>query len=330
MPGPVADDLATIASPIDWYGVNYYNPSLIGEPGATESIVDDVGLPAGLPFAFHPIQGYPLTDFGWPVVPDGLREMYLDGHLHAIRQAIDEGVDVGGYFCWSLLDNFEWAEGYRQRFGLVHIDYDSQQWNAEGLVPLVRRGHPARSQVAAADMDDSRQAISGAKSSSERARAIAAGVSGKIRPSARRWSATPRVSSTSSWRGWMPDSRTTMPRCSSRAIASPRTCAPVASREQREGNAWSPAGARQHQRRDGKCDEQRPRSRMVHEMPARIDGRLPCLVTLPGRPESCRHLLQDDHRRDASREAFDNRRRQVSGGRGPARRTKRQSTWRRP
>jgi beta-glucosidase len=185
MPGPVADDLTIIASPIDWYGMNYYNPSLIGAPGASEPVVDNVARPAELPFALHPIQGYPLTDFGWPVVPDGLREMlvqlktlygealpqvhitengcsfangpddsrrvpdrrridYLDGHLRAVRQAIDEGVDVGGYFCWSLLDNFEWAEGYRQRFGLVHIDYDSQQrtpkdsfhWYAE----VIRRG----------------------------------------------------------------------------------------------------------------------------------------------------------------------------------------------
>jgi len=59
-------------------------------------------------------------------VPDTLRIEFLDGHLRSLRQAIDQGVDVGGYFCWSLLDNFEWAEGYRQRFGLVHVDYESQ------------------------------------------------------------------------------------------------------------------------------------------------------------------------------------------------------------
>jgi beta-glucosidase len=166
MPGPVTDDLAIIGNALDWYGVNYYNPALIGAPGSGEPAASALPL-EGLPFAYLPVHGYPLTDFGWPVVPDGLRELvvhlkatygdslpqihitengcsygdgpdasgrvpdtlrieFLDGHLRSLRQAIDQGVDVGGYFCWSLLDNFEWAEGYRQRFGLVHVDYESQ------------------------------------------------------------------------------------------------------------------------------------------------------------------------------------------------------------
>ena len=161
---PVLDgDLETISAPLDFYGVNYYNPTRIGDPvSATES-----GAPIsleGLPFAMLPIEGYSRTDFDWPVVPDGLREMlvalrtsypslppvyvtesgcayddptvngriedtrrieYLSGHLDAVAAAVAEGVDVSGYFTWSLLDNWEWAEGFTKRFGLVHVDYDS-------------------------------------------------------------------------------------------------------------------------------------------------------------------------------------------------------------
>jgi beta-glucosidase len=166
MPGPVAEDLVTISTPLDWYGVNYYNPSRVGAPDAGRTTVDGVELPPGLPFSFPPITGYPLTGFGWPVVPEGLREIlttfrtrygdelppvyitengcaypdgpdehgrvadqrridYLDGHLRAVRAAIDDGVDVRGYFLWSIVDNFEWSVGYSQRFGIVHIDYDT-------------------------------------------------------------------------------------------------------------------------------------------------------------------------------------------------------------
>ncbi|MEO6702711.1 MAG: GH1 family beta-glucosidase [Jatrophihabitantaceae bacterium] len=167
MPGPVADDLAIISQPLDFYGVNYYNPARIGAPDAVDQIEDDPLL-GSLPFARLPITGYPRTDFDWPVVPDGLHEIlvqlherygdrlppiqitengcsysdgpdsagqvtdsrrieYLDGHLRAVHRAIADGVAVSGYFCWSLLDNFEWAEGYRQRFGLIHVDYQTQQ-----------------------------------------------------------------------------------------------------------------------------------------------------------------------------------------------------------
>ena len=52
---------------------------------------------------------------------------YLDGHFRAARQAIDDGVDLRGYFVWTLLDNFEWAYGYSKRFGLVYVDYDTQR-----------------------------------------------------------------------------------------------------------------------------------------------------------------------------------------------------------
>ncbi|MFG2819916.1 GH1 family beta-glucosidase [Kitasatospora sp. NPDC048365] len=151
--GAVRDgDLALIAAaPLDGLGINYYNPTRIAAP--TEP---------GLPFSEAPIDGVPRTHFGWPVVPDGLRELlvglrerygaalppvtitengcstddllddtaridYLAGHLDALAAASAQGVDVRGYFTWSLLDNFEWAEGYHQRFGLVHVDFESQK-----------------------------------------------------------------------------------------------------------------------------------------------------------------------------------------------------------
>ncbi|MEU0395420.1 GH1 family beta-glucosidase [Streptomyces sp. NPDC006208] len=160
MPGPVAEDLAVISAPLDWYGVNYYQPMLVGAP-ATDALDDFAGIamPAELPFGIRRLESEQRTDFDWAVVPDGLRELlvglkdrfgdrlppihitengcsydgiddqrrisFLDGHLRALHRAIDAGVDVRGYFTWSLTDNIEWVEGASQRFGLVHIDYDT-------------------------------------------------------------------------------------------------------------------------------------------------------------------------------------------------------------
>jgi beta-glucosidase len=59
-------------------------------------------------------------------VADQARIDFLDGHLRALRQAMDEGVDVRAYLTWTLMDNFEWAEGFHQRFGLVHVDHATQ------------------------------------------------------------------------------------------------------------------------------------------------------------------------------------------------------------
>ena len=56
------------------------------------------------------------------MIPDGSRSC---AHLGAVRQAIDDGAPVRGYFVWSLMDNFEWAHGYGKRFGVVHVDYDT-------------------------------------------------------------------------------------------------------------------------------------------------------------------------------------------------------------
>ena len=152
-----AGDLELISGPIDVLGVNYYAPARLS------------ALPDGpLPFQREPIPGYPVTAFGWPIVPAGLRDLllllrerygpalppvyitengcstddemapdgavddqprirYLDGHLRALHEAITAGVDVRGYLTWSLIDNFEWAEGYSQRFGIVHVNFATQQ-----------------------------------------------------------------------------------------------------------------------------------------------------------------------------------------------------------
>ncbi len=166
-------DLAAIAAPLDLLGVNYYSPTKVAAPhghapaSGGASVLREVERHldgAGLPFEDVPIDGYPVTAFGWPVVPDGLHELltglrdayrdalppilitengcsapdepgrpdrdridYLDGHLRSLHRAIADGVDVRGYFVWSLLDNFEWAEGFDQRFGLVHVDYATQR-----------------------------------------------------------------------------------------------------------------------------------------------------------------------------------------------------------
>jgi beta-glucosidase len=160
---PVAEgDLALIAEPLDWLGVNYYNDEILeGAPGATvASTPGSVDVRSA-----HP--GPDATDMGWPITPDGLRRLlveldatypdlppvyitengvayddamgpdgviqddrriaYLDAHLRALHAAIEAGVDVRGYYHWSLLDNFEWSHGYHMRFGLVHVDDESQQ-----------------------------------------------------------------------------------------------------------------------------------------------------------------------------------------------------------
>ena len=77
-------------------------------------------------------------------IRDEQRIGYLRGYLGAVQDAIEAGVPVRGYFVWSLLDNFEWTFGYGKRFGLVHVDYETQQRRPKGLVPLLRRARPRR------------------------------------------------------------------------------------------------------------------------------------------------------------------------------------------
>jgi len=155
-PTILAGDLEAIAAPTDFLGVNYYFP---------ETVLDAPGHgPLGTR-VLEPSEGE-ITAMGWPVAPQGLAELllrverdyqpgpmyvtengscyedtvradgtivdterrrYLMRHLGALRQAIADGAPVKGYFAWSLVDNFEWAEGYLRRFGLVHIDYATQQ-----------------------------------------------------------------------------------------------------------------------------------------------------------------------------------------------------------
>ncbi|MDP9798089.1 beta-glucosidase [Catenuloplanes nepalensis] len=156
-------DETIINAPIDVLGINFYSPTYVrskpgidGNPSApgTDGIeflppagaVTDMGWaiePASLTRLLARIhRDYPgtplmITENGaaYPTgpdetgdrVPDADRVAYLDGHLRACHDAIARGVDLRGYFVWSLLDNYEWAEGYRKRFGVVYVDYHTQR-----------------------------------------------------------------------------------------------------------------------------------------------------------------------------------------------------------
>ncbi|MFC7303122.1 GH1 family beta-glucosidase [Streptomyces monticola] len=149
-------DLALIAAPLDWLGLNYYFRQIV---------TDD---PTGPPPHARQVQvpGARTTHMGWEVHAAGLEELllrlteeygarrlyvtengsaypdtvgpdgqihdpertrYLEEHLSACARAARRGAPLAGYFAWSLLDNFEWAYGYAKRFGLVHVDYASQR-----------------------------------------------------------------------------------------------------------------------------------------------------------------------------------------------------------
>jgi beta-glucosidase len=153
---PSPDDLALIATPTDWLGVNYYEPNVASaddsEPllGARTIQRDDVRLtdnawviaPSGLRELLmriawdYPVHDLAVTENGAayndPPPQDGRiddteRTHYIAGHVAELGEAIKAGVPVSGYFVWSLLDNFEWARGYGDRFGLVHVDYATQR-----------------------------------------------------------------------------------------------------------------------------------------------------------------------------------------------------------
>ena len=147
------NDMEIIGQPVDFYAFNNYTAGMI------RSGKD--GMPEYVPYS----PGKPITMMSWAVTPDGLywgpkffweryqKPIYitengmanvdwisLDGHVHvpqridyrsrdvaALQRAADEGVPIKGYFHWSIMDNFEWAEGYKQRFGLIYVDYPTQQ-----------------------------------------------------------------------------------------------------------------------------------------------------------------------------------------------------------
>ncbi len=173
-------DLATIRQPLDFYGLTYYAPMRIAAAAADAEIPfelrslvgypsTDVGWPV-VPAALREwllsfraryraaVPPIVVTESGCSyntepdpngVVDDQPRIDYHDAHLRAVGEAIAAGVDVRGYYLGSLLDGFEWAEGYQQRFGLVHVDHEtgartpkqSFDWFA-GLVAAHRAGDP--------------------------------------------------------------------------------------------------------------------------------------------------------------------------------------------
>jgi len=155
LPASWSDDLAVIKQPLDFCGMNIYagwGRYARNEQGEIEFVMHE-----------HFADGYPHTLFGWPVegqslywgpklyadrygLPIVITENGMSGHdwvhvdgkchdphridfvtryLRELKAAAEDGVDVRGYFQWSLMDNFEWAEGYKHRFGLIHIDYES-------------------------------------------------------------------------------------------------------------------------------------------------------------------------------------------------------------
>ncbi|MDX5595172.1 GH1 family beta-glucosidase [Pseudovibrio sp. SPO723] len=156
---PIQDgDLEIINQPLDWWGMNYYNPSKVKDDPAP-----DAAYPRALPV---PVTDSDVrTDIGWEiheaglsyvmkqvydrydlppvyitengacfndepvdgVVDDKKRIDYLDRHLRVCAEITEMGLPLKGYFLWSLMDNFEWAEGYRMRFGIVHVNYETQE-----------------------------------------------------------------------------------------------------------------------------------------------------------------------------------------------------------
>ena len=146
-------DMETIFQPLDFYGANIYHGEYVraGDDGKPEIVKYKEGIG--------------ITTMEWPVVPESLywgpkflyeryklpivvtengmancdwlhsdgkvhdpqRIDYLKRYLGEYKRAINDGVDAKGYFLWSVIDNFEWAFGYRQRFGLIYVDYQTQQ-----------------------------------------------------------------------------------------------------------------------------------------------------------------------------------------------------------
>lgn len=153
LPQVLPGDMEIISQPIDFLGMNFYTcnhnaydaENLFKDVKNSQTVeYTDIGWEIA-PHAFEELlinlnQQYDLppifiTENGAACddhlvsgqVDDDQRVRYLNSHINAVNNAIEAGVDIRGYFAWSLMDNFEWAEGYNKRFGLVYVDYETQQ-----------------------------------------------------------------------------------------------------------------------------------------------------------------------------------------------------------
>lgn len=180
-------DLATIHQPIDVFGLNWYNPHWVGAGPLREGDDGLQTTPGLTDIRLCAPKDLPRTQMDWPVDPTGLEEILVDlhaefgdlpisitengsaeadevsadgavhdpqrvdflaTHVSAVHRALEAGVNVESYFAWSLLDNFEWSWGYERRFGITHVDYQTQQRtpkdSAKWLTELTRtRAIPA-------------------------------------------------------------------------------------------------------------------------------------------------------------------------------------------
>lgn len=148
-PQPAPGDMALIAARNDFLGVNYYTPTrvsakagIVRNPHADYTLMDWEVEPQGLHQVLMQLHRdsrgrLPLyiTENGASYadklengrIHDDRRTAYLKGHFAATLRAIHDGADLRGYFVWSLLDNFEWTFGYQQFFGILHVNYATQQ-----------------------------------------------------------------------------------------------------------------------------------------------------------------------------------------------------------
>lgn len=150
----------------EFLGINYYSDSFIGVPRPEDKPAGDGG-PFPFPQRSNGTPPEPHTDMGWPVTPHGIKDLllrvakdwpevtdiaitengaaypeepdengvvrdtrrvdYLDAHIENVGAAIEQGAPVKSYYAWSLMDNFEWAEGYAKRFGIIHVDFETQK-----------------------------------------------------------------------------------------------------------------------------------------------------------------------------------------------------------
>ena len=146
-------DMELMSQPLDFYGVNIYNGQVVraGKEGQPEPVKLEDGNPITLflwkvsptalywgPRFLHERYGLPIvvtengmSNLDWVsldgAVHDPQRIDFLERYIGHLRRASHDGIPVQGYFLWSILDNFEWAEGYKHRFGIVHVDYGTQK-----------------------------------------------------------------------------------------------------------------------------------------------------------------------------------------------------------